>query len=159
MIYVTFSVRRANIIDIFMNSATQQEKISWNYLIGVSTFKVQPELCIYASIDRSSTPAVPSITEMTHRSTVSLHWESSSNCLYWYVHCMKSFSFFAVSVLSVAAPLIKKKTPVATPSSARVNPAPQKTAGPRLGGTEAVSGTPADHCKGCERYTWQCCNL
>ncbi len=72
---------------------------------------------------------------------------------------MNSFSFFAVSVLSVAAPLIKKKIPVATPSSAKVNPAPQKTAGPRLGGTAAISGTPVDHCKGCERYTCQCCNL
>ncbi len=71
---------------------------------------------------------------------------------------MKSFSFFAVSVLSFAAPLIKKKIPVATPSSARVNPAPQKTTGPRLGGTAAVSGTPVDHCKGCEHYTCQCCN-
>ncbi len=61
---------------------------------------------------------------------------------------MKSFSFFAVSVLSIAAPLIKKKIPVATPSSARVNPAPQKTAGPRLGGTAAISGTPVDHVRG-----------
>lgn len=71
---------------------------------------------------------------------------------------MKSFSFSAVSVLSVAAPLIKKKIPVAAPSSAKVNPAPQNTAGPRRAGTAAISGTPVDHYKRCECYTCQCCN-
>lgn len=90
--------------------------------------------------------------------------KSHTNALY---HCIQNhretvfigrsiawniFPFFAISVLSVAAPLIKKKIPVATPISARVNPAPQNSAGPRLGGRAAVSRTPVDHCEVCECY-------
>ncbi len=53
--------------------------------------------------------------------------------------------FLAMSgVVAVVFALMRKKSPVMTPSSPRVNPTPQKTAGPTLGRTAAASGTPGD---------------